>query len=236
MRHIHKGPNSPRPLAKAHAAPPVDAAGASSRWQAFSDKAKVQAALLDEQYQLCGYSELNAARHGLGVHIEHIEPKSRAPQRTFEHGNLIASALHADDLGKLAPADRFGGHAKGDRYDPARFISPLDPGCRCYFAYDSDGIIGPAEGLSEHDSGKAAYTIQLLNLNAPILVNKRRTQWEELDELIEEHAERGWCLESLTHLELLPALGALNSFFSMKRQLLGPLAEQVLHHHAPALA
>jgi len=59
-------------------------------------------ALLDEQYQLCCYSELRADQEGLGYHIEHLENKSQAPARTFDYSNLAASALRGDDLQQLS--------------------------------------------------------------------------------------------------------------------------------------
>lgn len=53
------------------------------------------------------------------------------------------------------------GHAKGNDYDKALLISPLDKNCEKRFAYSVNGKIEPSD-LS--DQG-AEYTIKLLALN-----------------------------------------------------------------------
>ncbi len=212
------------------------------------------ARLLEDQYFLCCYSELRADLHLLGYHIEHIENKSQTPQRTFDWPNLASSALSsteglpklASQRDKLSGAEvNFGGHAskKQDSVNMAQFISIRDPDCASYFSYRSDGEIRPNLRKSTEDQAKADYTITLLNLNSPFLVVLRRKLWDELDALINEHQQQGWSLQHLCMGELLPYGGrsephyanALNSFFSLTRQMFGQIAESTLQTHAPQL-
>jgi uncharacterized protein (TIGR02646 family) len=121
---------------------------------------------------MCCYSEVRPDERGLGSHIEHVQPKSLYPHRTFDHQNLMMCAFEDQALGqtaRLSRGDTFGGHAKGDDYDPARFISPLDADCARYFTYLSDGQIVPATTLGAHDLARARYTIEVLNLNCGTL-------------------------------------------------------------------
>lgn len=64
-----------------------------------------------EQFGLCAYSEIKLDDGALGAHLDHVEPKSKNPARTFDHTNLLLSAI--DDIGarQLARQDVFGGHA-----------------------------------------------------------------------------------------------------------------------------
>ena len=238
MRAIQKQGDGGYHLNQAHAVPPADASQATSRWRNFGHKATLQSALLYEQYQLCCYSELRADQEGLGYHIEHVENKSQAPARTFDYSNLAASALSSDDLGHLNSAEAFGGHAAGKQAacDMVLFVSCHQPDCRRFFSYLSDGRVVPSNTLEANEPARAQYTIDLLNLNSPFLVNRRRRWWDELDELYQEHHAKGWSLEDLASVDLLPVNGALSRFFSLTRQFFGSIAEGVLHQQASQLA
>jgi hypothetical protein len=101
MRHITKQGNGGFQLDRANQSPPQTSEEATSRWSSFNHKSAVLQSLLDEQYQLCCYSELNAAAYGFGFHIEHIENKNQRPERTFDYANLAASALEAQGIHAL---------------------------------------------------------------------------------------------------------------------------------------
>jgi uncharacterized protein (TIGR02646 family) len=196
--------------------------------------------LLAEQYQLCCYSELRADQEGLGYHIEHVENKSQKPTRTFDYSNLAASALNsAQDLRALKAQGQamFGGHAPGKQAvcDLSRFISCHRPDCRRFFAFLSDGRIVPAIDLNAAEQGNAQYTIDILNLNSPFLVTRRRQWWVELDDLYQEHAQRNWSLSHLAAVDLVPTGEQLSRFFSLTRQFFGPVAETTLQQYAPVL-
>lgn len=240
MRTITKQGNGGYDLSLSHTNPPQTHEQASSRWGSFVGKANVQQNLLDEQYQLCCYSELRADEEGLGYHIEHVENKSQNPPRTFDYTNLAASALNSTNDLQVFTAqvyEVFGGHAaqKQQAVDMTRFVSCHQPDCRRFFAYISDGRVTPALGLSAGDTDKANYTITLLNLNSPYLITRRRQWWDELDQLFQEHQAKGWSLPDLASTDLLPRNQRLSRFFSMTRQFFGPLAEQTLQQHAPQL-
>jgi uncharacterized protein (TIGR02646 family) len=245
MRHIRKQGDGGYHLNQAHQQPPQTAEQATRRWHSFSHKQQVLEYLLQEQYQLCCYSELRADEHGIGYHIEHVENKSQAPQRTFDYTNLAASALASDRLGSFLDqqeqrnlsADLFGGHAQGkqESVDMQRFVSPHQPDCARFFAYLSDGRVVPAEGLNQQDRDRALYTIDLLNLNIPFLQVERRKWWDELDQLVDEHLSKAMDLHYLASVDLVPTAHRLSPFFTMTRQFFGRIAEDVLHQSAPQL-
>ena len=247
MRAITKQGTGGFQLNQANANPPQTSQQATSRWNSFASasKAIVMGHLLGEQYHLCCYSEFRPDQEGLGYHIEHVENKSQNPPRTFDYTNLAASALDSvtglKTLKKQKPDDPeviFGGHASGKQTgcDMALFISCHQPNCASYFAYlPSDGRVIPRFKLHAADAQRAQYTIDLLNLNSPFLVARRRAWAQELESLFEEHIANQWSLEHLVQVDLLPTNGKLNRFFSLTRQFYGPLAEKVLSQHAPAL-
>jgi uncharacterized protein (TIGR02646 family) len=213
--------------------PPSSAAQATSRWHSFNDKANVRQSLLNEQFQLCCYSEIRADELGLGFHIEHIENKSQNPSRTFDYSNLAASALNiANDLQAFNAQGKevFGGHASGKQkgVDIARFISCQQTNCHMFFSYLSDGRVVPAQALSVDDNAKAQYTIDLLNLNSPYLVTLRQSWWDELDILFAEHQTKGWDFSQLAAIDLTPTYQGLSRFFSLTRQFYGSIAEQII--------
>jgi len=222
-------------LDQAHQKPPTTAGEATSRWGSFNHTTTVLNNLLDDQYGLCCYSELRADIEGLGYHIEHLQPKSLYPLQTFDYTNLAASALSTDDL-KTIKEDTFGGHAKLGVYDATLFVSCHDPDCARYFAYLSDGRVVTNDNLSNSEKDQANYTITLLNLNSPYLVNRRRRWHDELDQLFEEHIDKNWSIEHLAAIDLLPSNRQLSQFFSLTRQFFGHVAEQVLQQHLPELA
>ncbi len=245
MRAITKQSTGGYHLNQAHSNPPQTSAQATSRWTSFVHKQEVMERLLQEQYHLCCYSEFRPDQEGLGFHIEHVENKSQNPARTFDYSNLAASALDSNTglqkLKKSNPIDPeavFGGHATGKRahYDLAQFVSCFQCDSARYFAYlPTDGRVVPHEEMQEHEKAKAHYTIELLNLNSPFLVTRRRQWSEELQSLFDEHAARGWSLLHLAQIDLVPCNGKLNRFFSLTRHFYGPLAEQTLTQNAPSL-
>lgn len=246
MRSITKQGNGGFHLNQKHGSPPQTHDNATSRWSAFGHKDTVLRYLLEEQFHLCCYSEFRPDQEGLGYHIEHVENKSQNPLRTFDYRNLAASALDsATGLKALKkqnssdPEVIFGGHASGKQTgcDMTQFISCHQPDCARYFAYlPTDGRVIPREDLTDPaDKVKAQYTIDLLNLNSPFLIARRRAWAKELQDLLDEHAANQWSLEHLIQVDLLPTNGKLNRFFSLTRQFYGPLAEKVLTQNAPAL-
>lgn len=246
MRHIRKQGHGGRHLNQSHANPPQTDQAATSRWRGFRrHKQEVLNHLLEEQYQLCCYSEVRADLDGLGYHIEHVENKSQHPQRTFDYFNLAASALRSDDLAPFLAAQSvadqpqavFGGHAPGKQQavDMQRFVSPHQADCARFYAYLSDGRVIPANGLDATDTERARYTIDLLNLNSPYLLTQRRSWWGELDKLFAEHIADDMDLRCLAAIDLLPRDQTLSPFFTLTRQFFGHIAEDLLRREAPEL-
>lgn len=231
--------------------PPQDSDEATRRWSNLT-KDSLYKQLFVEQFGLCAYTELNILdfrneQNSIkGAHIEHIEPKSSFPQKTFDYFNLALSALDSDDLTKFKKDDRFGGHHKLSDYDSSRFISPLLPNVNNYFSYSSeDGEIFPNVGLDASDQGKAEYTIDLLNLNASYLKNLRKNWLQELQTEIDKLIDAG-SVDGLKHMaecELCPydrdyapinqATKQLRKFHSASLQLFGYLGQQVLNNNCP---
>ena len=238
MKAINKKGGGGYFLAKAHANPPQANIQATSRWSGYEHKEALRHNLLEEQFYLCCYSEIRADRLGLGYHIEHVQPKSSYPQRTFDYQNLAASSLDSkNDLGVFKAQGRevFGGHAKRSEFDLDLFISCHQADCARYFAYLSDGRIVPAHALDQGDRAKAAYTISTLNLNSTFLVTERQRWWTELEKLYEQHQLDDWSIEHLACVDLVPTDNKLSQFFSLTRQFFGHVAEQVLQQYAPEL-
>ncbi|EAW0682737.1 retron system putative HNH endonuclease [Salmonella enterica] len=239
MRHVIKTRRGTDALLTANENPPQDSDQSTRRWRNFRrDKADLMTLLLNEQYHLCCYSEIRADLRGLGYHIEHVENKSQQPGRTFDYQNLAASALDSENGLHLFGINAFGGHSRGkqEAVDMATFIHCHMSGCSRYSAYLSDGRIVPADELNAQEMERAEYTIDLLNLNSGFLQTERRNHWEELEQLFDEHIEKGWDLQQLLQLELfLSSDNKLHEFFSITRQFFQQEAEQVLHIHAPAL-
>lgn len=238
MRFIRKHGGGGHHLRTAHARAPQDAGQASSRWSSYAHKAQLCADLLDEQFFLCCYCELRSDLAGLGYHIEHVQPKSAFPQRTFDYDNLAASALaSASDLSafKAQGEEVFAGHAKQSQYDAALFVSCHQADCARFFAYLSDGRVVAAAQLSMPERERAQYTIRILHLNSPYLIKERRNWWNELDALFSQHQADAWSIEHLAMYDLVPQGTKLSQFFSMTRQFFGAVGEQVLRQHAPNL-
>jgi uncharacterized protein (TIGR02646 family) len=235
MRPIKKQGQGTYDLQKAHKQPPATPHDAETRWSSFGHKAALKERLLSEQYMLCAYSEMRADQEGIDYHIEHVRPKSQFPADTFLYANLVASALSDIDLQALLNNEIFGGHAKLKEYDSQLFVSCINPECSRFFAYLSDGRVEPASELAAGDRDKALYTRDLLNLNSPYLINRRRRWWDELDDLLQQHLDDPECVYHLAAVDLLPTNGCLSRYFSATRQFFGPIAEQVLQDGAPEL-
>ena len=178
---------------------------------------------------MCAYTELALEGFQYGYHIEHIEPKKINPARIFDYNNLVISALDSDSLTKFTKKDRFGGHYKQGDYDPNLFISPLMPNSERYFEYLSNGRIERAQSLTPKDRAKAIYTKDLLNLNAPFLVNSRRKWLMELeDEIARLLDDDDVALKQLAECELCDTSGRLRELHTAAKVRFGRLGDEVM--------
>lgn len=226
MRYIRKGGNIPHFLEQSNRNPPTTAQDAESRWSSFKHKPWVSERLDAEQYGLCAYSEIRPDEEGLGIHLEHVRPKSIYPSETFDYHNIVLCALNDKDLQQTARENVFGGHAKKSQYDESRFVSCLKPDCQNYFRYLSDGRVVPEYSLDISQKENALYTVHLLNLNCEYLKNKRKKWIEELEEMIANTS--GNDLEFLADLELGITDGKLRQFHSAAFQRFGDLGRKII--------
>lgn len=227
MKYIQKKGNESYQLNKSHQMPPTTKEEARLRWKRFKHKAEVTDLLCAEQYGLCAYSEIRPDWYELGTHIEHVEPKSLNPQRTFDYLNLVLSALSDKDLQKVKK-DVFGGHAKQKKYDATLFVSCLQTNCADFFAYLSNGQVEASRKLTSTDKEKAQYTIETLSLNSPYLINQRKKWLDELDAYIDEHIDNNWSLDALASIYLEPCSGKCYPFFTATCQRFGKYAKNYL--------
>lgn len=194
------------------------ASSSTNAWSNFRATADTRDTCLREQFGLCAYSEIKLDDNNLGMHLDHVEPKSLNPARTFDHQNLLLSAIDDAKKRNLAKQDVFGGHYRSNRYSKSGFLHPLRTGIRRFFYYASDGTVQPALGLSASDTRKANYTITVLNLNAPLLVNQRRHWLEELEREIDKLLNDLTALGYFAEVELCPTNNQLRPFHSAVRQ------------------
>lgn len=135
----------------------------------------VRQSLLQEQFHLCAYTmkrlataaECQQQGHDTGnsCHIEHVLPQSRdIPAETIDYRNMVACFPPANHK----TACDYGATFKAD-YDLGQspFVSPLSAEVELQFAFDSRGILQGATPAGE-------ATIQVLNLNHPVLVQARQ--------------------------------------------------------------
>jgi uncharacterized protein (TIGR02646 family) len=216
-------------LALLNKTPPNSSQEAKIGWSNFygKDKNDTRTRCKTEQFGLCGYSEVAILTGNftgftdLGAHLEHVEPKSKVPLRTFDHTNLILSAIKSKDQENIKKEDIFGGHHKDNWHEPNDFITPFMPDCRSYFHFESDGRIKPAIHRSIIEQGKAQITIDRLNLNSPTLVVWRKNWYErinsDIDIFLDPYDQAG--LTAFSQKTLMLNNGLLNPFYSMLQQL-----------------
>ena len=117
---------------------------------------------IEQQHGLCAY-----CCKGISVDTsinEHMKPRGVPQYSSFsmEYDNLVACC-------KSEGEDSTCSASKGNKYDGALFVSPLDVNCESYFEYYPNGEV-------VSDSPKGQYMIDLLNLNSLRLKRARLAQ------------------------------------------------------------
>jgi|GEM_PF-2719584 len=163
-------------------------------WDNFRGKPETRQCCWNEQFGLCAFSEI-MLDDDLGMHLDHVEPKSLNPARTFDHTNLLLCAFSSEKLKNISRNGVFGGQFRLNAYSRTDLITPLWPDSRRFFHYAADGRVEPTLGLPKPDVTRASYTINLLNLNSPLLVNRRRRWLEELESEIDKLLDSPEALE-----------------------------------------
>lgn len=232
MRYINKESRKFPQLDAKNQIPPKTSKEATSRWRNLKFRPMLLRALLDEQLNVCCYTELHAEDYNYTYHIEHVLNKSKFPELTFEYQNLAASALSSLDLGVMKNTSEgaaFGGHAPEKSYsvDVDLFITPHQINCEKFFYYLSDGEVTPAKNLNESEVARAKYTIKCLNLNSQFLVSQRKYRWDELNDALIKSLSDEEALKRLAELYCKSTDGSLKSFCSMSTQMFGRLMKNI---------
>jgi uncharacterized protein (TIGR02646 family) len=143
--------------------------------------------LLLEQGFFCCYCgrEIEASNS----HIEHFRPQEQFQELSLEYQNLHASCLRETKPGSPLHC----GHRKGNWFDEAQHISPMDERCELRFRYLRTGEIQPADS----EDLPASKMIEVLALDIAYLNNRRQNVIRRLfdDEFITQTSE-----EDLTRL------------------------------------
>jgi uncharacterized protein (TIGR02646 family) len=180
MKHIVKG-NEPHELANWKSQ-------ANDNWlpkysQMPGDvKRDTKKTLLTEQGYICCYCMREIEPRS--SHIEHINPQCNTDeQERLNYKNLLSSCY--GDYGsekKGRHCGPFRGTIGKNWYDPAQFVSPLNPDCESYFNFIGDGTI-----MAVENSYGATMTIESLGLNCSLLTkNRREAIWAVIDECSED--------------------------------------------------
>lgn len=194
-------------------------------WKNYKHTDYIQENLLVVQNYICAYCEIELNRDvgHVGFHIEHIQPKSKFPSRTFDYTNLMLSCftrtdeLHKNNIDKSSLSC---GHFKEDHFCTDLFINPVEINCATYFQYELDGRVTPVDSLDRKNKAKAIYTIRRLNLNCSRLIRGRRDLIENIFKQIEKIGYEGDGLKKFSNLELSIKDGKSNSFITTREQFL----------------
>lgn len=221
MRKFTHPINTPRKLASKNEKSVDDAEKA---WKNFRGKKELQDSLIPAQKNLCPYCEIELTRSEgeIGYHIEHIEPKSMNPSRTFDFNNLLVSCFNTGgeiSASDLDPQPISCGHAKKREFDSLLFIKPTDQDCETYFFYELDGRIIANPDLN--DSAKLAqvdYTITLLNLNCRRLKRERKDMIVEGLNCVNDLLDNQDALSHFANGQLDEVNDKNRSYFTTRRQ------------------
>lgn len=182
----------------------------------------IKTALGAEQFCVCCYCESRVTVESDDSHVEHLKPRSRFPQDTFDYQNLSCSCQGGRGT------DAHCGHHKGGDYDAALFVSPHNPDIEQLFRYNSEGGVAARDGAHE---AQGQWMIQILNLDCPRLNNMRRSHGRGLLETIDALINSGDedVIDELALTYLIPD-GAqnLHPFYSVSRQIFGARGDAVL--------
>ena len=153
-------------------------------WENFQapQKREVHDALLQEQGYICCYCGMRISRNN--SHIEHLQPRTIAPNLALEYPNLLASCQGENET----PIPAHCGHKKGNWYKSHLMVSPLAANCQNSFRYTDDGQIVATDNPAQQKA--AETTIERLGLNIDKLRSLREKAiepiFEGLDELTDE--------------------------------------------------
>jgi uncharacterized protein (TIGR02646 family) len=121
------------------------------------DRTAIWASLEEMQRGLCAYCE--GSLQQLGRHIEHLCPRSRVPERTFDWSNLFGSCDRSDCCG------HFKDRRRAPQYDCRDLIDPTQEDPDHFFVIRDSGRIELKRDLAAEAARRADLTIRVFNLN-----------------------------------------------------------------------
>ncbi len=201
-------------------APPACLAGqpANQDWYAFMQNpchGEVDRSLRQEQHGLCCYCELEVADND--GHVEHLEPRSRNPARTYDYGNL-AMSCNGGAVEHCGHYKDNSGKNRHHAWDSARFSAPHDAATVGMVQYLLDGGVAPAGP----DPARATYLIGYLGLDCPSLTERRHKHARDLIDTLGEQPDPD-IVAWLRNDYLKPdANGRLKQFHSLSKAILEP--------------
>ena len=190
MRRIHKGAEPPEFTAwKAAWTPP----GVAPQWDDLSDppRHEMRAALESEQRRLCCYCAGSIANGA--YHIEHFRPRNAFVHLTYHWPNLLASCQGLSGLKNLVAERRHCGDAKGNWFQEGVCIDPTRPPVGELFRFPLTGKVFATKTLALPQRIAVESTIEMLNLNAPVLVARREAQLIKANEDVLALSRTDWC-------------------------------------------
>ncbi|QHD04641.1 retron system putative HNH endonuclease [Pseudomonas sp. R76] len=126
--------------------------------------------LLLEQGSFCCYCGRDIDAQS--SHIEHFRPQENFDELALEYRNLHASCIRETKPGSPLHC----GHFKGNWFDEAEHISPMEEGCELRFRYLQTGQI---QATNSTDSA-AVKMIEVLALDIAYLNNRRQDAIEHV--------------------------------------------------------
>ncbi|MCX6579232.1 MAG: TIGR02646 family protein [Candidatus Aminicenantes bacterium] len=120
-----------------------------------------------EQQHVCCYCEKGITPDNSDSHLDHVRPQHRFPKLKNDYRNLVVSCQTPGRCG-IAKKSKFDDH----------FIVPTEENPEDYLTYFINGEIRAID-----NNKKANVTIEMLNLNAPRLVEVRRALFRQLNDM-----------------------------------------------------
>ena len=127
--------------------------------------------LVEEQNYQCAYTGISIDESNISSHIDHFKKQSMFQELRFIYSNLFTATNN----------ENFGAKYKDKYIKKTDYSSLIDPGTEdpdVYLEYSFDGKI-----YSKNNSDKGSKTIEIFNLNHPILVNRRKEKIRIFDTL-----------------------------------------------------
>jgi uncharacterized protein (TIGR02646 family) len=223
VKYIPVSPDIPRLLQSCKTRQPIPD-NPTLAWQRFArrtaNRKQLRAALHARQDGLCAYCEITLEStddQNIGSHVDHILPKQKHPELTFDYDNLMLSCFSTGGEIKADgkdPAPVSCGHAqlkRANNFDESLFIKPTDLNCEQFFSFELDGEAIAHPKLNSPDIDKAEHTLEVLNLNCLRLKRLREDTITQLYQIVTELQSDNDALKRFLMLELQETKSFINA-------------------------